>query len=44
MLLGEMGIEPDPRVKKECERFFNLHQAENGAFTYRSRLREEAVL
>jgi len=37
-LLGEMGIEPDPRVKKECERFFNLHQAENGAFTYRSRL------
>ena len=38
MLLGEMGAVPDPRVNKECERFFNLHQAENGAFTYRSRL------
>ena len=37
-LLGEMGVVPGLRVKKECERFFNLHQAENGAFTYRSRL------
>jgi hypothetical protein len=38
ILLGEMAVIPDPSIKKECERFFNLHQAENGAFTYRSKL------
>ncbi len=36
-LLGEMAALPDSQIEKECERFFNLHQAENGAFTYRSR-------
>ena len=34
MLLGEMAIAPDQRVEKEREWFFDLHQAENGAFTY----------
>lgn len=38
ILLGEMRVAPDVHIKKECERFFSLHQAENGAFTYRSRL------
>jgi len=38
ILLGEMAVVPNSRIKKECERFFNLHQAENGAFTYRSKL------
>jgi hypothetical protein len=37
-LLGEMAVVPESRVKKECERFFNLHQAENGSFSYRSNL------
>jgi len=37
-LLGEMAVLPDPRIRKECERFFNLHQGENGSFSYRSRL------
>lgn len=38
MLFGEMAVVPDPRVKMECERFFDLHQTGSGAFTYRSRL------
>jgi len=38
ILLAEMAVSPDPRINKECERFFSLHQADNGAFTYRSRL------
>ena len=38
ILLGEMTASPDPRIKKECERFLNLHQAQNGSFSYRSRL------
>ncbi len=38
MHLGEMAVDPDPRIKKECERFLSLHQSENGAFTYRSKL------
>jgi squalene-hopene cyclase-like protein len=38
ILLGEMRVPPDPRIEKECERFFNLHQGENGSFSYRSRL------
>jgi len=37
-LLGEMAVLPDPRIRKECERVFNLHQGENGSFSYRSRL------
>lgn len=39
--LGEMAVVPDPRIKRECERFLDLHQAENGAFTYRSKLSGE---
>jgi hypothetical protein len=39
ILLGEMAVIPDARVKKECERFLNLHQGENGSFSYRSKLR-----
>ena len=41
MHLGEMAVAPDSRIKKECERFLNLHQSENGAFTYRSKLSRE---
>ena len=41
MLLGEMAVLPNPRIKKECERFFNLHQTDNGAFSYDSRHREK---
>ncbi|HVH14897.1 MAG TPA: hypothetical protein VNA15_04165 [Candidatus Angelobacter sp.] len=26
MLLGEMAVVPDPRIKRECERFLDLHQ------------------
>jgi hypothetical protein len=37
-LLGEMALVPDTLVKKECERFFNLHQGEKGSFSYRSKL------
>lgn len=33
MLLGETGFAPDEGVKNACERFFELHQLENGAFT-----------
>ncbi len=38
MLLGEMAVVPDARIKKECERFLNLHQGEKGSFSYRSNL------
>src|SRR5215472_8219314 len=31
-LLGELETPPDSRVKSECERFFDLHQVENGSF------------
>jgi hypothetical protein len=33
MLLGEMGLTPDPGVKRACEMFLDMHQLENGAFT-----------
>lgn len=33
MLLGEMGVPSEPWMKKACERFFSLHQMENGAFS-----------
>ncbi|HEX4921954.1 MAG TPA: hypothetical protein VFV92_14595, partial [Candidatus Bathyarchaeia archaeon] len=33
MLLGEMGLPPDEGVKQACERFLEIHQLENGAFT-----------
>jgi hypothetical protein len=36
-----MAVLPDPRIRKECERFLNLHQAENGSFSYRSRLQRK---
>jgi hypothetical protein len=38
ILLGEMAVVPDSRITKECERFFSLHQGENGSFSYRSKL------
>jgi hypothetical protein len=33
MLLGEMGQLPDEKTKGACERFLELHQLDNGAFT-----------
>jgi len=39
MLLGEMAAIPDSPIKKECERFLNLHQTGSGAFSYDSRLK-----
>src|SRR5437879_9607355 len=36
MLLGEMGFTPDEGVKRACERFLDLHQLDNGAFTCHS--------
>jgi len=38
VLLGELGSEADPRIKAECERFFDLHQADSGAFVCPSRV------
>ncbi len=38
-LLGEMAAIPDSPIKKECERFLNLHQTGSGAFSYDSRLK-----
>ncbi len=38
VLLGEMGAEVDPAIKAEFERFFDLHQAETGAFVCPSKL------
>jgi hypothetical protein len=32
-LLGELNAPPDPRISSECERFLDLHQLDNGAFT-----------
>ncbi len=34
ILLGEMGLPPEPRIKKACERFLDLHQMGNGAFSW----------
>jgi hypothetical protein len=33
ILLGEMGVPPEPRIKTACERFLSLHQMDNGAFS-----------
>ena len=33
MLLGEMGVTPDDGIKNASERFLELHQLDNGAFT-----------
>src|SRR2546421_12359594 len=33
MLLGEMGITPDEGVKRACEKFLDVHQLDDGAFT-----------
>lgn len=33
MLLGEMGVTPDEGINQACEKFLELHQLENGAFT-----------
>ncbi len=38
MLLAEMGVPPDDRIKAECERFFDLHQVDTGAFACPSKL------
>jgi hypothetical protein len=32
-LLGELGAQPDSLIKSEVERFIELHQLDNGAFT-----------
>jgi hypothetical protein len=32
-LLGELNAPPDQRISSECERFLDLHQLDNGAFT-----------
>ncbi len=37
ILLGEMGVPADSRVKAECERFLDLHQVDTGAFCARSK-------
>ncbi len=34
ILLGEMGMPAEPRIKTACERFFSLHQMDNGAFSW----------
>jgi hypothetical protein len=33
ILLGEMGVPPNAAIKSESERFLDLHQLNNGAFT-----------
>src|SRR6266702_378917 len=33
LLLGEMGVTPDEGVKRASERFLEIHQLDNGAFT-----------
>src|SRR6267143_2084508 len=33
MLLGAMGFTPDEGVKRTCEKFLDLNQLDNGAFT-----------
>lgn len=37
-LLGEMGAPVDDRIEGECERFFDLHQVDTGAFSCVSKL------
>ncbi len=34
ILLGEMGLAPGPRIKTACERFLDLHQMDNGSFSW----------
>ena len=36
ILLGEMGVPPEPGVKTACEHFLSLHQMDNGAFSWLS--------
>ncbi len=38
MLLAEMGVPANARVKAECERFLELHQVDTGAFSCPSKL------
>ncbi len=40
VLLGEMGVSPNPEIKGECERFLDLHQTETGSFACPSRIEE----
>ena len=44
ILLGEMAAPGDPPIKKACERFLDLHQMENGAFSWPSKLRPEKIM
>jgi len=41
MLLAEMGVPPNARIKAECERFFDLHQVDTGAFACPSKLEDK---
>ena len=34
ILLGEVGVPAEPRIKTVCEHFFNLHQMGKGAFSW----------
>ncbi len=34
ILLGEMGVPAEPRIKTACEHFLSLHQMNNGAFSW----------
>lgn len=38
MLLAEMGVPANTRIKAECERFLDLHQVDTGAFSCPSKL------
>jgi hypothetical protein len=40
-LLGEMEAPADHRIKGECERFFDLHQVDTGAFACPSKVEEK---
>ncbi len=50
ILLGEMGVPAEPRIKTACERFLSLHQMDNGAFSWvsnrdkRMKMEEEPCL
>ncbi len=50
ILLGEMGVPSEARIKKACERFLSLHQMDNGAFSWvsnqdkRRKMEEEPCL
>jgi len=40
-LLGEMAAPVNDRIKGECERFFNLHQVDSGAFACPSKIEKK---